>query len=254
MPPATQARLLSLNREFYRLVAGEFDRTRQGLPQGMLDLADRLAASLPPAASRPLRVLDAGCGNGRFARALAEVGLSCTYTGIDADAHLLHLAGEQTADLPGVNAGFAAIDLAEPHWTARLPQREPYDAVVCLAVLHHFPGFTLRQRLVRDLRSLLSPGGILALSTWQFLSSERLAEKQVEWSQIGVDPAEVEEGDALLPWNQGVHALRYVHQLDLDEVRTLAADAGLRLLDTFRADGKEGNLNLFALLRGELQT
>jgi hypothetical protein len=51
-----------------------------------------------------------------------------------------------------------------------------------------------------------------------------------------------------------VHALRYVHQLDLDEVRTLAADAGLRLLDTFRADGKEGNLNLFALLRGELQT
>jgi 2-polyprenyl-3-methyl-5-hydroxy-6-metoxy-1,4-benzoquinol methylase len=252
MSPATQARLLSLNREFYRLVAGEFDRTRQGLPKGMLDLAarlaDRLAASLSPSSNRPLRVLDAGCGNGRFARALAEVGVACNYTGIDADPHLLHLAREQTADLPGVIANFAAIDLSEPQWTTLLPQREPFDAVVCLAVLHHFPGLSLRRRLVRDLGSLVAPHGILALSTWQFLTSERLADKQVEWSEIGVNPAEVEEGDALLPWNQGVHALRYVHQLDLDEVRSLADDAGLRLLDTFRADGKEGNLNLFALL------
>ena len=89
----------------------------------------------------------------------------------------------------------------------------------------------------------------MALSTWQFLSSERFAAKQVDWAEFGIDPADLEPGDALLPWNQGTYALRYVHQLELDEVETLARGAGLRVIDTFRADGKEGNLNLYTLLQ-----
>lgn len=249
MPATIQARLLELNRHFYATVAGEFDRTRQGLPTGMVDLAGRLAAFAPPAGQRPLRMIDVGCGNGRFARALAQVGLASIYFGIDADAQLLAAAGEQTAGLSKMSARFLQVDIAEPEWAEKLAAPGPFDAVVCLAVIHHFPGIALRQRLVRDMAQLAAPGGILALSTWQFLSSERLANKQIEWTEIGVDPAGLEPGDALLPWNQGAHALRYVHQLDLDEVQTLAHGAGLRLVDTFRADGKEGNLNLYALLR-----
>ncbi|MFM7585082.1 MAG: hypothetical protein ACKO9F_20475, partial [Caldilinea sp.] len=55
-----------MNQEFYRTVAAEFDRTRQGLPVGMLALAQLLHEQL----SQPIRLLDVGCGNGRFARAL----------------------------------------------------------------------------------------------------------------------------------------------------------------------------------------
>jgi 2-polyprenyl-3-methyl-5-hydroxy-6-metoxy-1,4-benzoquinol methylase len=251
MPPAVQARLLELNRRFYATVAGEFDRTRQGLPSGMLDLAGRLAEQV--GAHHPLRVLDAGCGNGRFARALAATRFRAAltplaYTGVDADAQLLAAAAAQTAGLAGVTTRFVPLDIADSSWTQDL-EAASFDVVICLAVLHHFPGYVLRQRLIADLRSLLAPGGILALSTWQFLTAARLAGKQADWAAVGVDPADLEPGDALLPWNQGVHALRYVHQLDLAEVQTLAAAAGLRVLDTFRADGKEGNLNLYALLR-----
>jgi tRNA (uracil-5-)-methyltransferase TRM9 len=249
MSPAVQARLLDLNRQFYATVAGEFDRTRKGLPTGMVDLAGRLAAQVAGAGQGPLSVLDVGCGNGRFARALGQVGPAFTYLGIDADAQLLAAAAEQTAGLAPVAARFLQVDIAQPGWTERLTAQGPFEAVVCLAVLHHFPGLVLRQRILSDLAQLLAPGGVLALSTWQFLSSERLANKQIEWVEIGVDPADLEPGDALLPWNQGAHALRYVHQLDLEEVQALAHGAGLRLIDTFRADGKEGNLNLYALLR-----
>jgi SAM-dependent methyltransferase len=234
----------------------------------MVELAGRLAARSPGQKASPLAVLDAGCGNGRLARALAGAGIACHYTGLDADAGLLLAGAEQTQGLPGLSVRFAQVDMARAGWldelgaqssapagestgpmaaTALQPARQVFDVVACLAVLHHFPGLNLRARIVQELASLLAPGGMLALSTWQFLSSERLAQKQVEWDAVGVDIADIEPGDALLPWNQGTHALRYVHQLDLPELQALAAAAGLTLAAAFRADGKEGNLNLYTL-------
>ena len=85
MRPTVQTQLLDLNRRFYATVAVAFDRTRQGLPEGMLALAQALRARLPA----PVRILDAGCGNGRFARALAQEHVTGAYLGIDADARLL---------------------------------------------------------------------------------------------------------------------------------------------------------------------
>jgi 2-polyprenyl-3-methyl-5-hydroxy-6-metoxy-1,4-benzoquinol methylase len=243
MRPAVQTQLLDLNRRFYATVADEFDRTRQGLPEGMTTLAQKLAGRLPPAA----RILDVGCGNGRFARALATPCRASAYTGLDGDERLLALAAAQSVDLPGLTCHFAQTDLAQPGWIAAAGAA-PYDAVVCLAVLHHFPGYDLRRRILAELASLLAPGGLLALSTWQFLSAARFIDRSVGWESIGLSEDDVEPGDALLPWNQGAHAVRYVHNLDLAEIEQLAADCGLVIAETFRADGKEGNLNLFALL------
>ena len=243
MRETVQQHLLDLNRRFYATVAVEFDRTRQGLPEGMLTLAQMLHTRLPA----PVRLLDAGCGNGRFARALAQEQVTGAYLGIDADAHLLDLAATQTADLAGLACRFAAADLAQPGWITAAGA--PYDAVVCLAVLHHFPGSDLRRRILTELAGLLTPGGLLALSTWQFFGNPRFDQRLLPWEEIGLTAADVEPGDALLPWNQGEHAVRYVHYLDLAETTQLAADCGLAVIDSFRADGKEGNLNLFVVLQ-----
>jgi tRNA (uracil-5-)-methyltransferase TRM9 len=243
MRPAVQAQLLDLNHRFYATVAVEFDRTRQGLPEGMLALAQMLHARLPA----PARLLDAGCGNGRFARALAQAHVTGAYLGIDADARLLNLAATQTANLPGLVCQFAAADLAQPDWLAAAVA--PYDAVACLAVLHHFPGYDLRRRILTEMANLLAPGGLLALSTWQFFGNPRFDQRLLPWEEVGLTAADVEPGDALLPWNQGEHAVRYVHYLDLAEVERLAADCGLTVIERFRADGKEGNLNLFVVLK-----
>jgi 2-polyprenyl-3-methyl-5-hydroxy-6-metoxy-1,4-benzoquinol methylase len=246
MRPAVQSQLLDLNRRFYATVAVEFDRTRQGLPEGMLTLAQVLHARLPA----PARLLDAGCGNGRFARALAQQGVAGAYTGLDGDERLLALAAAQNTDLPGLTCHFAQTDLAQPGWIAAAGAA-PYDAVACLAVLHHFPGHDLRRRILTEMASLLAPGGLLALSTWQFLSVARFVDRSVAWETVGLSETDVEPGDALLTWNQGAHAVRYVHNLDLAEVERLAAGCGLTVIESFRADGKEGNLNLFAVLSRE---
>lgn len=245
MTPTVQRRLLDLNRAFYAAVGDDFDQTRQGLPAGMVRLLDFL-----PPGSAPLRVLDAGCGNGRFARALEQAGRPIAYVGVDADARLLAHARTQTAALRDVQATCVQADLAEPGWEAALGGAR-FDVVACLATLHHFPGHALRARIVRELAALLAPNGRLIVAAWQFLTAPRLADKRVPWESIGLSPADVELGDALLPWQQGGYALRYVHQIDAAELGSLTRDAGLVPLDHFAADGKEGHLNLYGIFTND---
>ncbi|MBX3001834.1 MAG: methyltransferase domain-containing protein [Caldilineaceae bacterium] len=236
---------MAVNRDFYATVADHFDATRQGWTPGQLAILPYFHAG---SKEDPLSVLDVGCGNGRFARLLHEEGVPCRYTGVDGDARLLALAANATADLDGSDAHFHQADLADPAWAAPLAE-QTFDVVLCLATVQHLPGYDLRLRLLRDFHRL-SRGWAL-LSFWQFLTSQRFSTKQIDWSAVGLSAEDVEPGDALLPWRQGVHAVRYVHQVDEPELRQLAADAGWQIHNTFRADGKEGDLNLYAVLERE---
>jgi SAM-dependent methyltransferase len=246
MSKATQQRLLALNREFYTTVAEPFDATRAGLPVGW----QRLHTWLSTLTDQPLRVLDVGCGNGRWAWMLEEWGIPCSYTGVDGDEKLLRLAAENTRHLTGVQSTFHQSDFTTPDWFAPLAlQPASFELIACLAALHHAPGYDLRSQVVQSLANLLAPTGVLIFSHWQFLRSERFVRKQIPWQTIGLTSAEVEPGDALLPWQQGGYAVRYVHQIDEAEMAALAQTAGLQVLTNFYADGKEGNLNLYVVLK-----
>lgn len=245
MEEAIQERLLSLNRSFYITVAAHFDQTRQGWTPGLA----RLLQWVPPVpADRPLRVADVGCGNGRLAALLDTLGQPVEYTGVDGNATLLARAQDRAASLRHTRLHLIQADIARPDWTASLASSPGFDLVCCLATLQHMPGYNLRQRVMRDLARLTAPTGRLVVSSWQFLASDRLVARQLAWEQVGLTAADVETGDALLPWRQGALAVRYVHQIDAAEMECLAQDAGLVMVDHFRSDGKEGNLNLYALL------
>lgn len=247
MDVTTQTRLLALNRAFYAAVAEPFDQTRRVWPPGKR----RLLELLPHGdAAQPLRVADIGCGNGRLAAMLDSRGTPVDYVGVDADSQLLALAREHCAHLPHVRARFVQADLATARWAHVLGDPAPvFDVVVCLATLQHLPGFDLRAAVVSDLARLAGVGGWVILSAWQFLTSARFMAKLIPWESVGLAAQQVEPGDALLPWTQGVSAVRYVHQIDLAEMQRLAHAARLDLVDHFYADGKEGNLNLYAMLR-----
>ncbi|MCC6455303.1 MAG: class I SAM-dependent methyltransferase [Caldilineaceae bacterium] len=240
----TQQQLLALNKDFYATVAEPFNATRLAPSMGKSQLVKRLP--LKPGST----IADIGCGNGRLAWLLNERCIPLDYTGVDANEQLLTFAQEHTASLRHVRTRFVCADLAQPDWTTRIARpTQGFRIVTCLATLHHLPGYDLRQTVMQGLAELVMPGGVVAISTWQFLTSPRFTAKLVDWREIGIDPAQVEPGDALLPWQQGGYAVRYLHQLDREEVMALASHAGLRMEGTYLADGKEGNLNLYALLR-----
>ena len=268
MRESVRQRLLELNRDFYARVAEPFDATRQqatpglaailpyfeggakdllipGMAQALFD-NHKSGGPFPESGHRlSLSVLDVGCGNGRFARLLDAAGIGCDYTGVDGSPELLALAESATTDLANVRCRFVQGDLAAPGWADRLGNGR-FDRLLCTATLQHLPGYDLRLAVVQEFVRQCS--GPIVLSFWQFLTSERFRARLIDWSAVGLDEVDAEPGDALLPWKQGVSATRYVHQVDEAELHRLAADAGLTLLHTFRADGKEGNLNLYAIL------
>jgi 2-polyprenyl-3-methyl-5-hydroxy-6-metoxy-1,4-benzoquinol methylase len=252
MNKETQHQLLALNQEFYTTVAEPFDVTRLAPSAGKSELVRRLPLD------EGTTLADIGCGNGRLAWLLAERGVHLNYLGVDANTQLLALAQAHTTDLHYVHCHFVQADLAQPDWFALLPkppQHEDngFDIVTCLATLQHLPGYDLRCTTMQRFAELVKPGGIVAISTWQFLTTPRFTARVVDWAAVGIDATQTEPGDALLPWHQGGYAVRYVHQIDMDEVKALAAAAGLTVETTYFADGKEGNLNLYALLRRPLE-
>ncbi|MFH8607679.1 class I SAM-dependent methyltransferase [Streptomyces sp. NPDC018029] len=98
----------------------------------------------PEGPGRSRTVLDIGCGTGRFARLLAARGYEVD--ALDPSAEVIAKAREL-----GGGPRFRQADVTEE----ALPEAH-YDAVTCLASLHHMPFAT-----VTRLRDALAPGGTL---------------------------------------------------------------------------------------------
>lgn len=92
------------------------------------------------------RVLDAGCGNGEYLRALAQVPVRAA--GCDLSLGMLR----PLAHRPLINADVAALPLRDG----------AVDAVLAVHMLYHVPG---REAAVRELRRVLRPGGVCVAVT-----------------------------------------------------------------------------------------
>ena len=250
MNTATQTALRRINRDFYSRQAADFDRTRHpgGWP-GWRRVVE--TATIVPAAvahtTGPLHVLDLGCGNGRFALFLERNPdlrrrRPFTYTGMDLSAELIDHARTAAAGLD--HAAFQVGDI----------EKRPLDAATCdlvvlFGVLHHLPGFDTRRRTLERAAAAVVPGGLLALTCWQFADDPRFENRRLDWaSEAGVEPAELEPGDHLLRWgDQGSPARRYCHHTDAPELDRLVHGLPLTEVARYSSDGSGSRQNLYWL-------
>ena len=260
MDDLTRSQLLALSDAFYRAHAEAFDASRghHAWP-GWQRLLEWLPPGDPPAGSpagSTLRVLDIGCGNARFARFLHDAGFPLRYVGVDANEALLASARARwTPDLEDRCQLTQQNFLLSARPGSELPSG-PFDLIAVMGVLHHVPGHDWRLALLRAAAERLASGGLLALAAWQFSDRERFAKRTVAWSSLDfvldkpIDLDDLESGDRLLRFgNDEKTPPRYCHQVADREFEGWPEELGLEPLADYRADGAEGDLNRYWILR-----
>jgi tRNA (uracil-5-)-methyltransferase TRM9 len=232
MNPETVTLLNQLNTEFYQTVASSFDATRATPWSGWFELLPHLEGL-----GGNLRVLDLGCGNGRFGVFLADH-LDIHYTGLDSSAFLLERAAEDLT-AKGIPHTLQAVDLLN------FEIEDSYDLVGLFGVLHHIPGFENRRALIDKAVNALKPRGLLVLTFWAFYEQERLRKRIIAWENAPTkyQTLDLEPGDYLLDWQRETPALRYCHYVDAVEGEKLLA--GYKVIAQFEAD----QANHYVLIR-----
>lgn len=253
MRERTVRQLNAINHAFYAAVASEFSRTREKPWPGFAKVLALLPHAEPDsgASSRAPRVLDVGCGDGRFAAYVHDAGVSLTgYVGLDASAALLATAHARAlADSTFLHADFVDDPLEHvlPHG--------PYDLITLFGVLHHVPSLEHRKLLLQALARRLAHGGVLALTFWRLDEDPRWPRRVASVAEYNagcsdpIDPSDLEPGDTLLRWGTGAEPLRYCHFASEDEIASLIASTGLAPECRFRADGHNDRLNEYVVLR-----
>lgn len=189
---------------------GETDMRRDSAEQLYAALYLERIADVLPAASG-LRILDAGCQAGRLAIPLARAGHHVT--GLDISADWLERC-RRNAEEAGTHIDLVQAGLEH---VGSLFESGSFDAVVCAEVL-----YTLRDPVaaLRAMATLLRPGGALFAShrTRHYMLTT-LARFHLLDDMATV--ATASEGEIL--------GGQYYNWFDLDELRRLYAEAGLRV-------------------------
>ena len=222
-------RLLKETRENYDSIAESFSQTRNYVWPDIKSLVGDYSKA-------GQRILDIGCGNGRYYPAFKEKGTA--YVGIDNSRNLIAIAKNK---FPG--AEFMVADALS------LPFGESeFDLAVSVAVLHHIPSKDYRRVFFDEAYRVLKPGGWLIVTAWDLRPLSMAKAKRWRWLKsfirgqlMIVAGSKLDFGDFFIPWQN--RCQRYIHSFSLGELKKFAASSGFR---TIASGAKEGNLYIVA--------
>jgi len=224
--------LLNKVKNDYNQIAEEFSNTRHRAWEEISFLFDYIKSDD--------RVLDSGCGNGRYLPLIRERGGQ--YFGIDNSEELVRIAKSR---YPGEN--FQVADVLQ------LPFEDNFfDKIYCLAVLHHIPSKELRLRFFEEAKRVLKQGGLLILTVWKFKRwQERVLLLKYNILRVLGKPrrrasslrgwSKMEKNDLFLPWQKEIP--RYYHCFSENELTGLAKEVGLEIVKIGVVSNERGNRN-----------
>ena len=219
--------LLNKTKEDYNLIAEDFSRTREFIWEEIRFLFDNYLISGE-------KVLDLGCGNGRYFPLFEEKGVE--YFGADNSKRLIDIAKKKHPDGKFQEGDALSIPFPDNN----------FDKVYSIAVLHHIPSRELRMLMLKEVRRILRPGGFLILTVWHFykLEAKFLLFKHFIQRFLGI--SKMDYRDILEPWANKTN--RYYHYFSKKELASLAKEAGFKIKKIGLVKNKRGNRQNFYLV------
>jgi tRNA (uracil-5-)-methyltransferase TRM9 len=241
-----------LNQDFYETIGKYWNNDPHYEWEGW----NKLLLIIQQIETKKLKVLDLGCGNGRFATYLQEkLGnqKEIEYVGIDFSDFLLSVGVDSLGAKPSVFKLISADVLFE-NWVSILEKEgfQAFDLVVLFGVMHHIPGDNFRTELIQKAASVLTKNGVLVFTSWQFLEDPRLSKRVLDkqsdevqhvLSKYQLQPSDLEEGDYILSWVKKALGYRYSHFYTKSEIDLIIQKADLQLVTNFLADGRFSKAN-----------
>jgi SAM-dependent methyltransferase len=244
MKPETAKKLLKLNYDLYEDQALAWDKTRSEIWEKTVT---DFISKIKPNSS----ILDLGCGNGRLYKQLSVVSFQLSdqkseikYTGIDPSKKLIEINKEKYPD-----AKFEVGD------GLTLKDKNKYDYVFCLAVLHHIPSEKLQIKFLKNIHQALRPKGEALISVWnrwqprykKYFNEKYKKEIQYKFSPVPHWFSDLKSNETIVPWKQS-GKFRFVHAFTDKELKDLAQKAGFTNIEVFYGDASQNQSE--ALVKG----
>ncbi len=159
-------------------------------------------------------VLDAGCGNGRFAKYLQHT----RYTGMDFSEKMIKEAKKRFPEMKFIKGDVLSLPFSDNY----------FDKIYSIATIHHIPSRGYRINAFTEMKRALKPGGFLFITAWK---KDR---KGLFWKHLrrkfSPDPElrALDICDVNVPFNG---RKRYYHLFKRGDLSFLARKCGLKVIE-----------------------
>ncbi len=237
-------KLIDLNKQFYNNIADEFSVSRQYAWKGW----GRVVDEIMKLENKNIKILDLGCGNGRFLKFLQNsLNDPFKYIGVDTNEKLLKIAHNDLNEK--VDAHFFNMDVINEINKIN----DVYNVICAFGLIHHIPSYNFRLKWFEQVLPIIDESGLFVFTLWNTDNYRFIpANASTVAKKIGINMSELENGDIFLGWNGNYENLRYVHQFSPDEIKdinNLLEKNKTRLEASFINDGRENNLNTYFIYR-----
>jgi len=228
--------LLEKTRNDYNLIAKEWASVREFVPETEKTWLFQYITGGE-------KVLDFGCGHGRYAEIFKEKNIE--YFGVDVSEKMIETAKEKYP--------FARFQTSD---FLKLPFPESFfDTVICFAVFHHIPSETFRIQFLQEAKRVLKKNGILILTVWNInpLNSLLIGQRKrflsfLKYTILKIlGRSELDFKDFYIPWRDICQ--RYVHWFTKNELKNLFKKSDFKINEIGVSKSpktKESNIYLIA--------